>query len=320
MNGSSNDILAGVSPAQIRVLLDVLHNSTWRNHSFVERRYRERARNFTETLTFLLRLGWIRTDGTELSIAGGRINCTMEQDSVSSAVALLEAILSSPGEHQGLFADYLARFQNAGGMVSYMAHGELALAKAPVRDFMMELGAVRHEQAKKTYFLDPAFFGAYLWAVALNGPQTPAALLESIEDRQRLGRGAELAILAYERQRLGDRWAEQIQHVSGRHPASLYDIRSVTVTGESAIPRYIEVKAVSPLDHAFHWSAAEIEAARLLSENLYLYLVPVRGSNDYDISNLQIIANPYAEVYSQTSAWDKLPTDFLCRPARHSTS
>jgi hypothetical protein len=56
MNGSSDDIIAGVSPAQIRVLLDVLRDSTWPSLAFVEDRYRERARNFAETLTFLQRV------------------------------------------------------------------------------------------------------------------------------------------------------------------------------------------------------------------------------------------------------------------------
>jgi hypothetical protein len=319
MSGSSNDILAGVSPGQIRVLLELLHDSTWRSREFVEVRYRERARNFLKTLNFLQRLGWVRVEGTEIRVVDERIDHAIAQNSVSSAVVFLEALLDSPGEHGLLFARYLARFQGMDGDVSCPARGGPALADAPVRDFLMELGAVRHDPAKGAYFIEPAFFGGYVWALSLNGPQTSAEMMDNIEDRQWLGRGAELAVVSFERERLGSRWAERVQHVADKHPAAPYDIKSVTVTRERAVPRYVEVKAVSPLDFAFHWSAGEIEAARLLRTNFYLYLVPVRGSAEFDFSRLQIIADPFVQVYSHPAVWDKQPTHFLCRPAMPST-
>ena len=319
MSDSSYDLLAGVTPGQIRVLLDLVHDSTWRKREFVEGRYRERARNFAETLNFLHRLGWVRAAGTEICVVDGREKTAITQDSLSSAVALLEALLDSPGEHGHLFATYLARFQSVGGVVSCTSRGELALAEAPARDFLMELGAVRHDPAKKAYFLEPAFFGAYVCALGLIGPQTPAELNGNIADRQELGRSAELAVVAFERERLGSRWADRVRHISDKHPASPYDIKSVTVVGEFAVPRYIEVKAVSPGDFAFHWSAAEIEAARLLRTSFYLYLVPARGANEFDFGSVRIIVDPFAQVYSQTAAWEKQPTDFLCRPSKTST-
>jgi hypothetical protein len=320
MNDSSNDILASVGPGQIQVLLGILRDSDWRNREFVEDRYRESASNFGETLRFLQQLGWVRTDGTEIRIVAGWMDGTAEQDARPFSVALLEALLDSPGALQRAIANYLACFQNIDGVVSCLARGELALADAPARNFLMELGAVRHDPANKAHFLDPAFFGAYVWALALRGPHTQAELIDSIEDRQRLGRGAELAVVAFERQRLGTRWADRVLHVADKHPAALYDVKSVTVTGETATPRYIEVKAVSPLDLAFHWSTAEIETARLLQSSFYLYLVPLRGPNDFDLAGLQMIVDPFVQVYSQTAAWDKLPTHFLCRPARLSIS
>ena len=320
MNDSSSDFLAGVGPCQIRVLLELLQDSTWRSRDFLEARYRERARNFAETLTFLQRLGWVSTDGDEIRVAAGWIDRAVGLGAVGSAVALLEALLDSPGEHQREFAGYLACFQSTDNVVSCPARGELALTDAPARDFLMELGAVRHDLTNKAYYLESPFFGAYVWALALRGPHSQDELIGSIEDRHRIGRGAELAVLAFERQRLGARLADRVQHIADEHPASPYDIKSVTVTAGTVEPRFIEVKAVSLRDPAFHWSAAEIEAARLLRTNFYLYLVPVCGPEDFDFTSLQIIVDPFDQVYSQSSEWVKQPTNFLCRPARPPTS
>jgi hypothetical protein len=316
MNAFFTDVLKGVSPGQIRVLLEILHDSSWRNRSFVEARYQERAPNFAETLTFLQHLGWVRTEGAEIHLVDGRVDGAVGRETVSSAVAFLEALLTSPGEHGHLFSDYLARFQSDEGIVSCRTRGELALTDAAVRNFLMELGAVRHDPLVGAYFVEPAFFGAYVWALALKGPQTSAELAQNLEDRHRLGRSAELAIVDFERDRLGTRWEDRVQHVADEHPTAPYDIKSLTLTNETVTPRYIEVKAVSPLDFAFHWSTAEIEAARLLRGDFYLYLVPVCTSEAFDLTRLQIIVDPFAQVYSQPTSWDKQPTLFLCRLER----
>jgi uncharacterized protein DUF3883 len=316
MNGSSDDILAGVSPVQIRVLLDVLSDSAWPSLAFVEDRYQERARNFAETLTFLRRLEWVRIDGAQIHAANGWIDRVAECATADASVVLLDALLDSRGSHQQLFASYLRQFQSLDGVVSCPGGGEIALTHTSARDFLMELGAVRHEPASKRYFLQPPFFAAYVWALAQRGPENIEEFIDSIENRHWLGLTAELAIVEFERKRLGSRWADRVQHVAADHPGSPYDIRSVTVIDERPTPRYIEVKAVSPSEPMFHWSAIEVDAARLLRSNYYLYLVPTNGPTNFDLARLQIIADPFTEVYSQPSAWDKLSTNFLCRPVK----
>jgi hypothetical protein len=233
---------------------------------------------------------------------------------------LFDALVDSSGSHQQLFASYLREFQSLDGVVSCPARGEVALAHTSARDFLMELGAVRYEPTGKKYFLQPSFFGAYVWALAQRGPETIEDFIDNIENRHRLGLAAELAIVDFERERVGPRWADRVQHVAGDHPGSPYDIKSVTVIDGWPTSRYIEVKAVSPSDPMFHWSAIEVDAARLLSSNCYLYLVPTNGPTNFDLTRLQIIADPFTEVYSQPSAWDKLSTNFLCRRAKPSIS
>ena len=316
MNGSSDNIIAGVGPRQIQVLVDLLRDSTWRSYTFVEDRYRERARNFAQTLSFLQQIGWVCAEGAQIHVVKLWMDRVAGQNMGDASVVLIDAVLDSPGEHQRLFAGYLSRFQNANGVLSCSERGELDLADTSARDFLMELGAVRHDFANKKYLLQPPFFGMYVWALAQKSPDTVEELIDSMGDRRRLGRGAELAVLAFERERLGSRWADRVQDIAGKHPCAPYDIKSLTITDERANPRYIEVKAVSPSDPAFHWSSTEIDAARLLCSNFYLYLVPTHGPEDFDVARAKIIADPFTEVYSQPSTWDKQPTNFLCRPAR----
>lgn len=314
MNGSSDQIIHGVTTSQIRVLLEILSDTAWRSHAFVEERYQERARNFAQTLTFLQRIGWVRTHGQQILPADRWIDRAAEHNDSVPGTVLLDAILDSPGEHQMLFANYLAQFRTADDRVFCPARGEFALADADVRDFLMGLGALRLDTKSKTHVLESAFHGAYVWALAQNGPITDAALIGQNEDRRQVGHNAELAVVVFERQRLGPRWASRVQHVSSERPFSPFDIKSVTVEDGRTTPRYIEVKAVSAADLEFNWSASEIEAARLLSLDYFLYLVPTHAANEFDLSRLRMIPDPFEEVYSRPSAWTKLPTNFRCRP------
>lgn len=319
MSGSSDKILAGVSPGQIRVLLDILRDNAWRSRAFVEDRFRERARNFSETLRFLQQLGWIHAEGPELQVFDGWMERASADGADGAAVALLDALLDSPGRHQQEFARYLWRFQSADGVVAYAAPGGFDISDAPTRDFLMELGAVRHEPSRKEYVLQRPFLDAYMWALARKGPGTHAKLIEDLEERHRLGHQAEVAVLEFERQRLGVQWANRVRHVASDHPTAPYDIKSLTVTNGRPAPRYIEVKAISAAEPEFYWSAPEIEAARLLRREYYLYLLPVRGTGDLDLTQLQMIADPYSEIYSQPAIWEIQPTNYLCHPARIQT-
>jgi hypothetical protein len=303
----------GISPEQLRVLLSILRDSTWRSRDFVEKRFQERARNFSETLAFLQQIGWVHGEGLEVQIADAWNDRTPAN---GDAVALLDALLDSPGRHQQELASYLLRFRCANGVPPSFPSAGFDFSDSPARDFLMELGAVRHDGERRVYVIERPFLGAYMWALAQRGPDSREELLTELSERQLLGYQAEIAVIKFERQRLGPTWADRIHHIAGDHPTAPYDIKSVTVTDNRASPRYIEVKAVALAERQFFWSASEIEAAKLLQLEYYLYLVPVTGRGDLDLAQLQMIADPYSEIYSRPSVWEKLPTNFLCRPAK----
>lgn len=73
--------------------------------------------------------------------------------------------------------------------------------------------------------------------------------------------------------------------------------------GAGRVPRYIEVKAVSPNTFTFYWSQREVDVARVLGQHYYLYLVPVDQHGEFDLSWLKMIADPHTVVLGSSSKW-----------------
>jgi hypothetical protein len=86
-----------------------------------------------------------------------------------------------------------------------------------------------------------------------------------------------------------------------------YDIKSFEISSQETnyIPRYIEVKAVSIIDYQFYWSRNEFEKSEILRQNYYLYLLPVKDKNNFDIENLKIINDPYKNILNNKDRWIK---------------
>jgi len=91
-----------------------------------------------------------------------------------------------------------------------------------------------------------------------------------------------------------------------------YDVASVTVCDGYAIPRYIEVKAVSAADYGFFWTANEVRVARALAACYFLYLVPV-GFDAIRLDSLLIIQDPNAEILRSGGAWAVADNVLSCR-------
>ena len=75
----------------------------------------------------------------------------------------------------------------------------------------------------------------------------------------------------------------------------------------------IEVKAVSPYDYRFFWSRNEVEKAQETGNSYYLYLLPVITQYSFDISSLEIIRNPYQNIFLKNDKWNKKEEVFSFR-------
>jgi hypothetical protein len=126
-----------------------------------------------------------------------------------------------------------------------------------------------------------------------------------LEDKKEIGYAAELRAMGYEKRRVGRRFARLVEHVSLRNVAAGYDIRSVNVTaGAVSGPRYIEVKLVSGPRRKFYWTSNEINVARLLGRQYYLYLLPVTTRGAVELASPVIIENAWCAVLGTQSRWE----------------
>jgi hypothetical protein len=176
----------------------------------------------------------------------------------------------------------------------------------------MDLGAVSHRPDGDLFVLEQPFVSWALWARNVVGPSAKQ-LAKSENDRLVLGLEAEVAVLAWERERVGKSYYSRVRHISQENPAACFDIQSVTLVAHAPHPRFIEVKAVGVESLEFHWSRAEIEAAEILGSSYFLYLLPVPTRGVFDLDRIEIVQDPYKEVYKNSAKWLTTVADTVCR-------
>lgn len=315
MEGSSADrdaVLERARPKHIYRLLEIIMTGTIRDAAYVAARFGEGGQHFRETRRFLEDVGWIRSDGTSVLPATDVIPRILDASGDSRHVMLAAALFNDLGKYAAPFAAYLAQFRSQDGLLVHHPTGDRRFQESAPRDFLMDLGAVRHHLRTDSYVLAEPFAFLALWARNVRSAADPNFDLLARE-RFELGRAAELAVLGWEKRRVGHEWSDRVVHVSAQYPTACFDIQSVTLDGRQSEPRFIEVKAVAPDSFEFHWSRAEVEAAQLLGARYFLYLVPVQPAGVPDVGAIELIKNPYSAVYKNPQGWYKLEADIVCR-------
>ncbi len=304
--------LEKVRPQYVYGLLEIVHTATVREVSFIASRFAEKAENFEETLGFLQEIGWLRSiDGRILPASDvvARIASTSEEQ---RSLLFAEALFDALGPYERPFARYLSQFERCDGEFVHHPATDARLRLTGPRDFLMELGAVTHRIDGDAYVLAEPFARWALWARNVVSA-TANQLRVYAQSREEVGRAAELAALEWERRRVGERWENLVRHISGKNPAACFDIQSVSVAGSQVEPRFIEVKAVAGDSFEFHWSRAEIEAAEILQARYFLYLLPVPERGAFDFEHMEVIQNPYSEIYHNPTKWATSVTDTICQ-------
>jgi hypothetical protein len=307
-----DEVLQNVRPKQIYRLLEIVQTATIRDTAYVTARFQEEGQHFRETRRFLEDIGWLRSDGTSVFPASAVIPRLLATSGDSRHLMFATALVNDLGRYTARFADYLSQFSVQDGLLVHRPIGERRFQESAPRDFLMELGAVRHRLDSDSYILAEPFTFLMLWGRNAHGTANPH-FERLAQDRIRLGKAAELAALEWERRRVGPEWSDRVVHVSGRYPAACFDIQSVTLAGAQTEPRFIEVKAVAADSLEFHWSHSEVEAAHLLADRYFLYLVPIQPAGVPDVTAIQLIQNPYSAVYDNSQTWYKAEADIVCR-------
>ena len=320
MSASSDkrlELFAKLETKQIQCLLNILFQSTMHGKHFVETAYSERARNFVETLQFLKDMNWVKERHGELALSdAGSTAYAAAQDDREIRKRLTEALITEVSPYSASFADYLLQFSLSGSNLAYRPTLSERLQQSPLRNFLMDIRVVTYRAADDNYLLEEGAVDLYVWAINSRRSASKEMLRSDAERKEQLGFAAEIAILGYERNRVGALWAHKVEHVSADSPLACYDIKSVTVQNGDAVPRYIEVKAVPPDSFQFYWTRSELEVAQLLKSKYFLYLLPVTVDESFDLRQTLIVNDPYISVYQNSEAWKIEENVIVCRRAK----
>lgn len=317
MSGSSDEALARlarVGVKQVAHLLSILSSAEMRKPALVRRAYQEQAQHYDETLDFLCRVSWVTSDGDVIGLTSPALDvCALLKDERLLRERILAALTSTRSPYRSPVAGYIRKFGIDGGRLRYRPSLAERVSEKPIRDLLMDLRAVSYSLSDETYELAPSARSLYVWAQNVSGPRSLAMYEAAQKRRHDLGFAAELSIVNYEKARVGDGLAWRVEHTSADQPFACYDIKSVTVDGEKCSERYIEVKAVPPESLQFYWSRSEIEAAQVLREQYFLYLLPYRVGSGFELNDLVVIADPYASLYCERGGWEIEENVVICR-------
>lgn len=315
MTASSNDVadaLADLSIRQVQCLLQTLSQLKMRQRIFIESQYSLQAINFDSTVTFLENVAWVQEQDQQLSLTtkGERASHSISDLNIARTM-LLEAIVAAASPYRRVLARYFQQFKPSNGDLCHRPALADRLRESGTRNFLMDLGVVTYRAADDAYLLEQDGLELYIWATVQNSTSPQRFRTES-QSRAELGFRAELAVVEYEKSRLGSAWASKVEHMSATKPFACYDIKSVSVQDGKTSDRFIEVKA-EPADlHRFYWSASELEAARLLRDRYFLYLLPTLNAGSFDFGRLLIIQDPITSVYDNPEKWDIEENAIIC--------
>jgi len=121
-------------------------------------------------------------------------------------------------------------------------------------------------------------------------------LKEGLKKKEQLGKEAELFILGYEKNRLKDHpFKTKIERIADEFVNAGFDIESFTGLNTLVPNRFIEVKSYSD-QVSFYWSRNEVDTAKELGEEYFLYLV---DRSKYHLKGYEpmIVKNPYDRIF-----------------------
>ncbi len=309
----------GLTLRNVFALLAALESSTLRTSSRMRTVFSEHSQGFEATLSFLVAISVVQVRTGLLSICMP----VPSPDGQERREWLLSLLLETDTKYRSEMLAYVRRYRVQDGELVYDAPAYRRPRESYVRNFLMEMGVVRQGGQSGRYVLSRDYVSLCAAAAGRRGIR-PEMVLRSVAERDELGLMAEKAVVKYEKERLGGKHAGEVDHVATRNAAAGYDIRSITIEeGNRILPRYIEVKAVSPLSTRFFWTPNEISVARVLGRSYYLYLVLVTAGPVLDLANLMVVSDPWTSILGASSEWLIEPDVITCslprerRPVRY---
>jgi hypothetical protein len=317
MTASSNergDVLADVETKHVQWLLRILSTFNIRRKQFVAANYNEQARNFQSTLQFLENISWVREEKNELNLTAEGESASQNAENTAEVKGrLTDALIRKDSPYRDELAHYFKQFKKIKSQLIHQPSVPERLRESTLRNFLMDLGLVSYRAPGDVYVLEGEGVELYIWAANLGRSFTREEFRTLSERKEELGFRAELAVLDYEKSRVGVEFASRVEHISATTPFASYDIKSVSLEEGKPVARYIEVKAGPACTYQFYWTASEVEAARLLRTKYFLYVLPVSAFVGFDLKKMLIIQDPIVSVYQNPERWEIEENVILCK-------
>jgi len=300
---------------QILTLSTLLNEVSLRETEFIRAKFIKSAHNFHETIDFLKKLRLIQISRDRIVVKAkyqkflNHLNRSSQPEKITKDFILYRLLHdnTSLSDHLG---DFLSYFNYSGDQYEFRPNAAQRLYFSGIRNLLIALEFLEIDTDELKYIItskNPLDFLDILKPTGLSLNE-----FSSIQKkREEIGRAAELAIIEYEKDRLSSypHLIEKIEYVSIKDVTAGYDIKSYEVKLENEemySPRYVEVKAVSSSDYRFNWSRNEIEASKRYRSSYFLYLLPVLSKNSFDIEGLEVVQDPYLNVYKNKRDWMRM--------------
>ena len=293
--------------SHLYTLCNTLADTQVRQVSNIRRTYLENALAFDETLSLLEDLKIVRNNSNELFLTK---SFSLSQYSIDDfKKKFLPVLFSANGEVFKQLRNFLLNFQSDTDKTFFKATEIQKIKFSDTRNLLLELEFISASADNTTYFVNPDYTELFVKYFSRN-KLSPETLKKKQSENDEIGLMAEKAVIEFEVKRLTNISLDlhEIEHTSQANVLAGYDIKSFEDyldDNSNRIERYIEVKAVSVPDFKFYWSRNEMEIAKVFGEKYFLYLLPVVSSNTFDFEELQMICNPFKNIYSNELDWKK---------------
>jgi len=296
----------------IRHLISVFNESDLEIPSLIRRRYEYMGTHYNETFAFLQNITGIEKTkaGIQTTYTCDHLETYIDKKSKFNNM-VIQLILEKKSPYRDHLFQYILKFGATDGELVYTP-GDLERSKySDVRNFLIEADIVEYQMATDRYLIPPDQIHLYALARESTKVVSPIVLKRRLAAKDEIGHKAELAIMAYEKDRVGAQLKDQVIHMALKNAAAGYDIKSVSLMGGGGSePRYIEVKAVPAETYRFFWTSNERMVAELMKSHYYIYLLPVNPGKQFDIDKLKMIQDPITGILNSPEAWN-VETDLM---------
>lgn len=250
-----------------------------------------------DLIRYCLVFGWIDAGSDVVSVSPSF------KAYVGDKEALNEKLILSTVEQlfmEGILDPTLFSYDAIQGCFSFK-NELLPLSFSTVRNVLISQGFLitsRDDKGTKLY-IAPAFDSLVAKHCKTKRKQLSLeSLKRQLENNEIAGERAELFVLSYEKERIGQPLCQNIKRISEIDASAGYDIVSLNSCESQEPDRFIEVKAVSST--GFFWSRNEYEIAKLKGNMYFLYLVELSRLNEPGYVP-EMIQDPAASVMGSDS-------------------